>query len=150
MLAELKTGKVGRFVPTQRPTVEDVEVGNVNIKAWDLGGHMAARDIWEDYYTLADAIVFMVDVGDRARLEEAAESLWQLVRKKRDAPLERSLLLVMGNKTDRPGAVPPEELRAALRLDKLAPAFRATALFPVSLYTGAGYREAFAWLEENL
>lgn len=137
-------------MPTQRPTVEEMEVGNVNIRAYDLGGHQASRDIWEDYYTLADAIVFMVDVGDRARLEEAAESLWQLVRKKRDTPLERSLLLVMGNKTDRPDPVSPEELRAALRLGELSSAFRATALFPVSLYTGAGYQEAFKWLEENL
>jgi GTPase SAR1 family protein len=137
-------------MPTQRPTVEDVEVGNVNIRAYDLGGHMASRDIWEDYYTVADAIVYMVDVGDRDRLQEAAEALWELVHKKRTAPLERSLLLVMGNKTDLSDAVPPEELRAALRLDELAPAFRACALFPVSLHTGAGYRDAFKWLEDNL
>jgi GTPase SAR1 family protein len=137
-------------MPTQRPTVEDVEVGNVNIRAYDLGGHMASRDIWEDYYTAADAIVYMVDVGDRDRLQEAAEALWELVHKKRTAPLERSLLLVMGNKTDLSDAVPPEELRAALRLDELAPSFRACALFPVSLHTGAGYRDAFKWLEDNL
>jgi GTPase SAR1 family protein len=141
---------VGRFLPSQRPTIEEVEVGNVNIKAYDLGGHMASRDIWEDYYTLADAVVYMVDAGDRERLEESAEALWELVRKKRDAPLERSLLLVVGNKTDLPDAAPPEQLRAALRLDELAPAFRACALFPVSLHTGAGYREAFKWLEDNL
>ncbi len=122
----------------------------MRIKAHDLGGHQASRDIWEDYYTLADAIVFMVDAGDRARLAEAGESLWQLVSKKGATPLHKTVLLVMGNKVDRSDVVSQDELRAALRLDEVAKNFRVAGLFHVSLYTGVGYQEAFKWLEEVL
>lgn len=57
LLYKLKEGKLRRFTPTQRPGVETVEIGNVQLKAWDLGGHKAVRDIWEDYYTEANACV---------------------------------------------------------------------------------------------
>jgi len=36
---KLRHGEVRLFVPTQRPSVEAVEVGNVKFRAWDLGGH---------------------------------------------------------------------------------------------------------------
>lgn len=37
MLGKLKDGNIKRFIPTQRPGMESIEVGNVKICAWDLG-----------------------------------------------------------------------------------------------------------------
>jgi hypothetical protein len=34
---QLKTGEVGRFIPTQRAHVDEVVLGNTVLKAWDLG-----------------------------------------------------------------------------------------------------------------
>lgn len=150
LLNKLKTGKVGRFVPTQRPVVENVDVGNVRIRCFDLGGHAAGRDVWRDYAPQADVIIFMVDSADRARLEEAAESLWNVVEGEGEQKSKKSVLVVMGNKIDRPDPITSDELRSALRLEEASKFFKATAVFQVSLYTGAGYQESFKWIEDNI
>jgi hypothetical protein len=59
------------FVPTQRPTSEEITIGNVSFKVWDLGGHEAVRVLWQQYEMAADAIVFVIDSADRERLREA-------------------------------------------------------------------------------
>lgn len=38
---------------------------------WDLGGQVKMRSIWEKYYSEANAVIFVVDSTDRARLKEA-------------------------------------------------------------------------------
>jgi GTP-binding protein SAR1 len=148
LLSKLKTGKLGRFVPTQRPVAEDVDVGNVRIKCFDLGGHAAARDVWRDYCAQAQVIVFMVDTADRVRLEEASESLWNVAEG--EDQKRSTLLVVIGNKIDRPDPVSADELHTVLKLTEVSKFFRTTALFQVSLYTGAGFQETFKWIEDNL
>lgn len=81
-------------MPTQRPSVEEVDVGSVKLRAWDLGGHRQVlrldhqtmvcgfvnthsteqvRAWWRDYFVEADAIVFVVDSSDVERMAEARE-----------------------------------------------------------------------------
>ena len=69
------------------------------MRAWDLGGHEAVRELWRDYYLQADAILFMVDSADVERFGEARDELAALM----DDPALRAVpVAVLANKKDLP------------------------------------------------
>ncbi|GJD10789.1 Elongation factor 1-beta [Galdieria sulphuraria] len=107
---------VAQHIPTQQPTAEEVVIGNIKFRAFDLGGHAAARQIWRNYYTKVDAIVYMVDAADRDRLNEAKKELDALLA---DEQLTDVPFLILGNKIDVPQAASEEELRTALGVHHL-------------------------------
>lgn len=52
---KLKSGSLQQFLPTQRAKEETLQVEGVTIKAWDLGGHQAARQLWTKYAAMVRA-----------------------------------------------------------------------------------------------
>mmetsp|Transcript_3088 Transcript_3088/g.14549 ORF Transcript_3088/g.14549 Transcript_3088/m.14549 type:complete len:123 (-) Transcript_3088:877-1245(-) len=71
----LRDDRLVQATPTQQPTAEEVIIGTVRFRAFDLGGHAAARQVWRNYYTTVDAVVFLVDSCDRERFTEARQEL---------------------------------------------------------------------------
>ncbi len=134
----MKEGKVRRFTPTQRPAMETLELGNVHVKAWDLGGHKAVRDIWEDYFVEAQAIIYMVDLSDEARLDEAREGLQSVLNQHDRVPLQNCVLLVLGNKCDKPKLVDLAQLEQLFNLEEARKLVKACGLFRVSMVNGSG------------
>ena len=97
LLHKLKYGAIRSFVPTQRANNEEITIGKLTIKAWDLGGHDMVRKLWKDFYTKADAIVFLVDSTDYKRLEEAKQEFYQMINAKE---LSGIPVMVLVNKSD--------------------------------------------------
>ena len=44
--------------PTQYPTSEELSIGKIKFKAFDLGGHQIARRVWKDYYAKVDILIY--------------------------------------------------------------------------------------------
>ena len=54
--------------------MEELTIGNIKFRTFDLGGHTVARKVWSEYFQQVDAVVYMVDTVDRERfLESKAE-----------------------------------------------------------------------------
>mmetsp|Transcript_9085 Transcript_9085/g.18397 ORF Transcript_9085/g.18397 Transcript_9085/m.18397 type:complete len:156 (-) Transcript_9085:1570-2037(-) len=151
----LRDDKVAVHIPTQQPTAEEVVIGKIRFRAFDLGGHEAARQIWRNYYAKVDAVIFLVDSSDRERFLEVKTELDNLLA---DEMLSDVPFLILGNKIDAPAACSEEELRTALGLHHLTTGkgshavsdIRPIELFMCSVVRKMGYGEGFKWLSQYL
>lgn len=91
------------------------------------------------------ALIFVVDSSDRARLPEAAEELHRLIK---EDELQDAMLLVFANKQDLPGACNAAELAEEMRL---YPPFITKSCYVQSCCatTGDGLYEGLDWLSSN-
>ena len=103
-------------VPTLGFNVEQVSIGKLDIKMWDLGGQTMYRKLWPHYFCDTDGIVFVVDASDRDRFGIAKDELHTLMSHKQ---LSDKPFLVLANKQDLPNAAQKKELRETLELDKV-------------------------------
>ena len=142
--------------PTLHPNTDELIIGKIRFKTFDLGGHETARRLWQDYFTTVDGVVYLVDALDRGRFPEAKKELDSLLT---SDELANVPFLVLGNKIDMPSAASEEELKYALGLvdtyGKEAkadqnPNIRPIELFMCSVIRRMGYAEGFKWVAQFL
>jgi len=156
LLHMLKENRVQAHVPTLHPNTDELIVGQLKLKTFDLGGHETARRLWQDYFTTVDGVVYLVDAIDRGRFPEAKKELDALLTSDEltDVPF-----LVLGNKIDMPSAASEEELKYALGLldtygkdtkpDKNS-GVRPIEIYMCSVVRRMGYKDGFQWLAQFL
>ncbi|XP_021730448.1 GTP-binding protein SAR1A-like, partial [Chenopodium quinoa] len=158
LLQILKDERLVQHQPTQQPTSEELSIGRVNFKAFDLGGHQIARRIWKDYYTQVDAVIYLVDANDRGRFAESRKELNALLT---DEALSKVPFLILGNKIDLLEAASERELLYELSLMSLLTGkgrvnieddgnVRPLEVFMCSVVRKMGYGEGFKWLTQYL
>ncbi|KAG2379144.1 hypothetical protein C9374_007782 [Naegleria lovaniensis] len=131
-------------IPTIGFNVETVQYRNVRMTIFDLGGQYKIRQLWRHYYQNNDAIIFIVDSADRDRMEEARETLHQVLE---SAELQNVKLLVLANKQDLPQALSASQVAKELNLNSVKQEW---FIQPCSARTGKGLYEGFDWLSGKL
>jgi ADP-ribosylation factor related protein 1 len=54
----------GNTVPTVGQNVATINLPDMYLKFWDIGGQLTLRRLWQSYYKSAHAVVFVVDSSD--------------------------------------------------------------------------------------
>lgn len=80
----------------------EYNLGKTRFKAWDFGGHEAARETWRKYVNDIDGIIYLVDSSNVKRFEESRSYLQGILEM---PDLEKVPIVILGNKTDKVGAV---------------------------------------------
>lgn len=81
------------------------------LNLWDVGGQQTIRAYWRNYFEATDAIVWVVDSADAARMSDCRRELETVLQEER---LAGATLLVLANKQDLAGALHPDRIAALL------------------------------------
>lgn len=136
--------------------MEELTIGNIKFRTFDLGGHTVARKVWSEYFQQVDAVVYMVDTVDRERFAESKAELDGLLGTEglTDVPF-----LILANKIDVPQAASEEEVRGNLGLHNMTTGkgtvavtagVRPIEIFCCSVVKRMGYKEGFQWLSQYI
>jgi len=145
ILYRLKLGQPKKTIPTIGFNVETLEYKSIAFTVWDVGGQEKLRSLWRHYYANTQALIFVVDSSDRARIQEAAEELHRLIK---EEELHDALLLVFANKQDLPGAANAAEVSEEMRL---YPPYISKSCYIQSCcaQSGDGLHAGLDWLSSN-
>ncbi|KAG6482812.1 hypothetical protein ZIOFF_059451 [Zingiber officinale] len=166
LLHMLKDERLAQHQPTQYPTSEELSIGKIKFKAFDLGGHQIARRVWKDYYAkvdclpasdTVDAVVYLVDAYDKERFAESKKELDALLS---DDALANVPFLILGNKIDITYAASEDELRFHLGLNNFTTGkgkvnladsnVRPLEVFMCSIVRKMGYGDGFKWVSQYI
>lgn len=145
VLYKLKLGEVVTTIPTIGFNVESVVYNNISFTVWDVGGQTKIRPLWQHYFENSDAVVYVVDSADPARLAESREELEYVLG---DDRTRDAVLLVFSNKMDQPGACSTAEVTDKLGLHRFTG--RQWYIQSTCAVTGEGIVDGLEWVATNL
>jgi small GTP-binding protein len=132
-------------IPTIGYNVETIQYKQVSFTLYDCGGQQKVRHLWRQFYQDANCVIFVVDLNDKDRIEEAREELHNMMS---DELLKNASLLVYANKSDLPNAISENELCSALRLREMTG--RTWFVQKSVATTGLGIFDGLEWINRAL
>lgn len=114
---------------------------------WDLGGQSSLRRLWRDYFSAAHMILFVIDSGTPARLQESCSVLRDMAD---SGELDDLPILILANKQDGEHALPVEAIKSEVMplIERIDP--KEGGVLPCSAITGAGVDAALAWISSRV
>ncbi|XP_071427005.1 ADP-ribosylation factor-like protein 11 [Pithys albifrons albifrons] len=146
LLYKLKSSQAVETCPTVGFNVESLQTPcGVSFTLWDVGGQDSLRASWPEYLEDIDTLIFVLDSTDVARLPKAMAALEEALSHPSMAGIP---VLLLANKQEVPGALPPAELGEMLQQGQLAG--HHWVLRGCSAHTGQGLPEVLAILGQLL
>ncbi|EAX94935.1 ADP-ribosylation factor-like protein 3, putative [Trichomonas vaginalis G3] len=131
--------------PTRGFNVKTIQSEGFKFNVWDIGGQKAIRQYWDNYYENSDALVWVVDSCDEARLEETGTELTSLLSNEN---LKGVPVLIFANKQDLASALPPDQITISLELHNIRD--RQWQIQGCSAIKGDGLDDGLKWLVQTM
>ncbi|XP_030371064.1 ADP-ribosylation factor-like protein 3 [Scaptodrosophila lebanonensis] len=125
--------------------LQEFKIKGVKLRLWDLSGQWGNRQIWCNYYSSTNALIYVIDSTDAQRLGEARSELCEMLLDKR---LDDVPLLILANKQDQVGALPTADVAELLGLTRLEK--RNWIIQDCSAVTGNGLEQAMEWIYQTM
>ncbi|EFJ45157.1 small Arf-related GTPase [Volvox carteri f. nagariensis] len=139
----------GEDITTISPTlgfnIKTMTFKGYKLNIWDIGGQKTLRPYWRNYYEKTDALIWVVDSADLARLNDCREELHNLLKEER---LFGASLLIFANKQDIPSALSVVELEKALDIASITK--RHCRVVACSAVDGTGLLEGFDFVVNDI
>jgi len=126
-------------------SIKTLEYEGYKLNFWDVGGQTTIRSYWRNYFEQTDGVIWVVDSGDRIRLQDTKEELHNLLLQEK---LAGATLLVFCNKQDIEGSLTMAEIREILDLDGIKT--RHWGSIGCSAVTGEGLLEGIDWIVTDI
>jgi len=130
--------------PTRDVNVSRIFINNMSVMTYDAPGQGKLKDLWKPHLKNQDALVFVLDIADKEKYDEASDFLHSVANMPDliDLPL-----LILFNKIDLKN-IEKDYLENKLSVDKIKnPSYKT---FLTSGLTGEGIEDAFNWLSLQL
>ena len=70
ILKAMSEEDISTIMPTQGFNIKSLSQDGFKLNVWDIGGQKAIRPYWKNYYDNTDALIYVVDSSDEARIGE--------------------------------------------------------------------------------
>ncbi|KZV68924.1 ARF/SAR superfamily [Peniophora sp. CONT] len=145
ILKKLNGEDIMSVSPTLGFNIKTFVHNNYTLNVWDVGGQRTLRPYWRNYFEQTDALVWVVDSGDRLRMQDCKEELHSLLLEDR---LAGASLLVFANKQDIDGSMHDNEIAAALDLHSIRS--HEWKIVGCSAVSGKNLVEGLDWIVNNV
>ncbi|KAI0786507.1 GTP-binding protein [Abortiporus biennis] len=145
ILKKLNHEDISGISPTLGFNIKTFVHRSYTLNVWDVGGQRTLRPYWRNYFEQTDAIVWVVDSGDRFRMKDCKEELHALLVEDR---LAGASLLVFANKQDIEGSMTSSEIASALDLPSIKS--HHWKIWPCSAVTGENLVTGLNWIVDDV
>ncbi|NWZ01574.1 AR13A protein, partial [Loxia curvirostra] len=116
VITDIERALAGEVLPGAQPGQSRLRVDRFEVTLLELPGAQRSRSAWRSHYSEGHGLLFVLDSGDLARVEEARKVLSRVLS---HPDVSGKPLLLLANKQDAPAALLPCELIERLCLERL-------------------------------
>jgi len=141
--SKYKGMNLNKITTTVGLNIGKIDIGNVRLNFWDLGGQEELQSLWDKYYAESHAVIYVVDTADQERIDESKEAFDNMIT---NESLSGIPLLMLGNKQDLPDCLSIEDMKVKFKDSAHLIGQRHCTVMGTSALKGDGVHEGIDWI----
>ena len=141
-----KGANLSKITTTVGMNLGKIDVNGVRLNFWDLGGQEELQALWDKYYAECHAVIYVLDSGDRERVEESKQAFDKMIKNEN---IKGVPLLVAANKQDLADCMGVREVKHLFENNVEELNTRELMTLATSGLTGDGVEEGIEWVADT-